>query len=42
MTLEGKWTGPCKADQKPGDVIMGGRKINVRDMQKLQGSPPQR
>jgi hypothetical protein len=34
MTLDGKWTGPCKADQKPGDMIVGGRKFNVRDMQK--------
>jgi hypothetical protein len=44
MTLEAKWTGACKADQKPGDMIMaGGRKVNVRDLQKLQGmtgAPP--
>jgi Protein of unknown function (DUF3617) len=39
MTLEGKWTGPCKADQKPGDVVMGGRKFNVQDLQKLKGAP---
>ena len=39
MTIEAKWTGPCKADQKPGDVIMGnGMKMNVGDMQK--GMPP--
>jgi hypothetical protein len=33
MTIEAKWTGPCKADQKPGDMIMGnGMKMNVNDM----------
>jgi hypothetical protein len=38
MTIEAKWLGACKADQKPGDMIMaGGRKINIRDMQNLQG-----
>jgi len=36
MTIEARWTGACKADQKPGDMIMaGGRKINVRDLQSL-------
>jgi Protein of unknown function (DUF3617) len=36
MTLDGKWLGACKADQKPGDVIMpGGIKVNIRDLQKL-------
>ena len=35
MTIEAKWTGACKPDQKPGDVIMGnGMKMNVSDMQK--------
>ena len=39
MTIEAKWTGPCKGDQKPGEVIMGiGMKMNVGDMQK--GLPP--
>jgi hypothetical protein len=37
MTIEAKWLGACKADQKPGDMILpGGQKINVVDMQKLQ------
>jgi hypothetical protein len=36
VTIEAKWTGACKADQKPGDMIMAdGRKINVRDLQSL-------
>ena len=31
--------GACKADQKPGDIIMAnGMKMNVNDMQK--GMPP--
>ena len=33
MTIEAKWTGPCKADQKPGDMIMGnGVKMSINDM----------
>jgi hypothetical protein len=32
MTVEAKWLGPCKADQKPGDVTMeNGMKMNVLD-----------
>jgi hypothetical protein len=52
MTIAAKWLGACKADQKPGDIIMaGGRKMNVRDLQTLQsgaggarpsGVPPQK
>jgi hypothetical protein len=38
-TIEAKWTGPCKAGQKPGDVIMPGMpsgmpKINLQDFMK--------
>jgi hypothetical protein len=41
MTIEAKWLGACKADQKPGDVVMpGGFKINIRDMEKLKGLLP--
>jgi hypothetical protein len=30
---QGKWTGPCPPDMKPGDLVMGnGAKINLRDM----------
>jgi hypothetical protein len=39
MTIDAKWVGACKADQKPGDMIMGGRKVNVRDMQKTAPAP---
>jgi hypothetical protein len=31
MTIESKWLGACKPDQKPGDTVMGGFKINVND-----------
>jgi hypothetical protein len=35
MTIEANWTGPCKADQRPGDMIMAnGMTMNVNDMQK--------
>jgi uncharacterized protein DUF3617 len=40
-TIEAKWLGACKADQKPGDIVMpGGFKMNVRDAQKLKGLLP--
>jgi hypothetical protein len=39
MTIDAKWLGPCAADQKPGDMIIAGRKINIRDMQNLPGMP---
>jgi len=31
--MEAKWIGPCKADQKPGDMVMSnGMKMNALDM----------
>lgn len=40
-TIEAKWLGPCKPDQKPGDVVMpGGFKINIKDADKLKGLLP--
>ncbi len=39
-TIDAKWIGPCKADQKAGDMLMpGGMKINIKDMQALTGAP---
>jgi Protein of unknown function (DUF3617) len=36
--IEAKWLGACKADQKPGDIVMpGGFKMNIKDMDKLKG-----
>ncbi|HBF56370.1 MAG TPA: hypothetical protein DDW72_21085, partial [Afipia sp.] len=35
--LEAKWIGACKADQKPGDILMpGGMKMNIRDMRAMR------
>ena len=32
-TLDGKWTGPCKPGQKPGDITLpGGQTINIKDI----------
>jgi hypothetical protein len=40
-TIEAKWLGACKGDQKPGDIMMpGGIKMNVKDMEKLKGLMP--
>jgi Protein of unknown function (DUF3617) len=40
MTMSAKWLGPCAANQKPGDMIMGnGMKMNILDMQR-RGPPP--
>jgi hypothetical protein len=42
MTMAGKWLGACAADQKPGDMMMGGIKMNILEMQKFapsQGIP---
>jgi len=39
MTIESKWLGACKADQKPGDIIMAnGMKMNVNEIPR--GGPP--
>jgi hypothetical protein len=36
--MEAKWIGPCKADQKPGDMVMSnGMKMNVLDMMSGRG-----
>jgi hypothetical protein len=41
MTLQAKWLGACKADQKAGDIVIpGGFKMNVKDMEKLKGLLP--
>ena len=41
MTIEAKWLGACKPDQKPGDIVMpGGFKMNVKDAERLKGLMP--
>ncbi len=47
MTMDAKWLGACRPDQRPGDLIMpGGMKMNIKDMQRVQqqrsGGLPQR
>jgi hypothetical protein len=40
-TVEAKWLGACKPDQKPGDIVLpGGMKMNVKDMEKLKALMP--
>jgi hypothetical protein len=40
-TIEAKWVGACKPDQKPGDIVMpGGFKLNVKDAEKLKNLVP--
>jgi Protein of unknown function (DUF3617) len=40
-TIEAKWLGACKPDQKPGDVMMpGGMKMNIHDADKLKSLLP--
>ena len=40
-TIEAKWLGACKPDQKPGDIVMpGGMKINLHDMDRLKALFP--
>jgi len=40
-TIEAKWLGACKPDQKPGDIVMpGGFKMNMRDADKLKNLLP--
>ena len=40
-TIEAKWLGACKPDQKAGDIMMpGGMKMNIKDMEKLKAMTP--
>ncbi len=40
-TIEAKWLGACKADQKPGDIVMpGGMKMNILELDKLKSMLP--
>jgi Protein of unknown function (DUF3617) len=42
-TIEAKWLGACKPDQKPGDVVMpGGFKLNSKDIDKLKSLLPKK
>ncbi|CAA2108724.1 DUF3617 domain-containing protein [Variovorax paradoxus] len=38
--MEARWIGPCKADQKPGDMVMpNGMKMNVLEMMSNRPGP---
>ena len=40
-TIEAKWLGACKSDQKPGDIVMpGGMKMNILELDKLKAMMP--
>jgi hypothetical protein len=40
-TIEAKWLGACKSDQKPGDIVMpGGMKMNVLELDRLKSMLP--
>jgi Protein of unknown function (DUF3617) len=40
-TIEAKWLGACKGDQKPGDIVMpGGMKMNILELDKLKAMLP--
>ena len=40
-TIEARWLGACKADQKAGDIVMpGGMKMNIMDLEKLKAMMP--
>jgi len=40
-TIEAKWLGACKPDQKPGDIVMpGGMKMNILELDKLKSMLP--
>ena len=42
MTISARWTGPCKAGMRPGDMIMpGGIKMNILDIQARRPGRPQ-
>jgi hypothetical protein len=41
-TIEAKWLGACKADQKPGDIMIpGGMKMNILELDRMKGMMPQ-
>ena len=38
--VEARWTGPCQADQKPGDVVLAnGRKFNLTELDSPSSTP---
>jgi hypothetical protein len=40
ITIEAKWLGPCKPDQKPGDGWVGGFRLTIEDTRKRMKDLP--
>jgi hypothetical protein len=40
ITIEAKWLGPCRADQKPGDIWAGGFRLTTEDRKKMRKDFP--
>ena len=41
MTIAAKWVGPCRAGQRPGDMIMpNGMTVNILDMKTMRATRP--
>ena len=40
ITMEAKWLGSCKADQKPGDIWVGGFRLTIEDTKKRMKDLP--
>jgi hypothetical protein len=39
MSISAKWLGPCRAGERPGDIMMGnGMKMNILDLRRMQGA----
>ena len=37
-TIQARWIGACKPDQRPGDIVMAnGQTMNIRDLRKMMG-----
>jgi hypothetical protein len=40
-TIQARWVGACKPDQRPGDIVMpNGKTMNIRDLRKMMDAVP--
>ncbi len=42
LTIQAKWMSACRSDQRPGDIIMPGIKMNLKDMLEVKKLIPSR
>lgn len=42
MTIQAKWLSPCLSNQRPGDIIMPGIKMNLKDIRDVMKLIPAR